>query len=90
MFCNFSAPLADWIQMHFKLSVGKCPKTLSDLIIWTRYDQKCEDRLKSISTFLTIICTGDPSLMTQSQSLGNNVNCYFMKSRCMLNFSEIL
>ena len=31
--------------MPFKFNVGKCPKTLSELTIWTRYDTECEDNL---------------------------------------------
>ena len=60
VFCNFSAPLTAWIkrkdnfEMPFKFSIGKCPKTLSELTIWPRYGQKCEDNLKLKSTFSRI------------------------------------
>ena len=61
-------------EMSLKFSVRKCQKALSELIIWPRYDQKGEDRLKIKSTFWW----GDHWLITQSKSQGNNVNCYFM------------
>ena len=58
--CNFSAPITAWVktkdnfEMPFKFSIGKCPKTLSELAIWPRYGQKCEDSLNIDLTFLNI------------------------------------
>ena len=42
--CNFSSPLTAWIksndifEMPFKFSVGKCPKNLWEVIIWSNFD----------------------------------------------------
>ena len=57
---NLSASLTDWrknkdiFEMPSKFSVGQCQTTLSDVTIWPRYDQICEDNWKLKSTFLRL------------------------------------